>query len=189
MEIKINVKKLIEDNEKKTLKDVMNCQSDEELKKALSQIGTAALNEYLEMILGKQLPTRAMEIKERRLYHLLIHYFDGYIPKESEISSLFQLTESQSRTLLRNVRTKFRFNLEPNLSNTITDILKSAEKSNGDYKVVIQSENILEELKHIVALEAPRLKQISMVRNSAGVYKIPVDTFDVLCKHYGIKID
>src|SRR5699024_8845897 len=96
---------------------------------------------------------------------------------ESEVSSIFQLTESQSRSLLRNVRTRFRFDLEEEMSSTISGILRTATQQGGYYRVVIQSDNILEELKLTVSLRGPQLNQITKMKNSASVHNIPEDTF------------
>lgn len=189
MDISLDLSEIIQEEELETLKIILKCNSDEELNDAIKCITQAALVEYLEMILGKQLPTRANEIRERKLYHLLKHYFNGRIPSEAEISAMFQLTSSGSRSLLRDVRTKYKYDLENELKNTINDILIGANLNNGVYRVVIQSDNILEELKQTVSIKAPNLDQISKVKNSAGVYNIPEDTYEVLCNEYGIELE
>lgn len=189
MEITLNLDDLIFEGEKNLLKNVLRCQNGEELEQALLGVGRAAMTEYLEMFLGKQLPTRADEMRERRLFHLLKHYFTGRIPNETEIATMFQLTESGSRSLLRNARTKFKFDLEEELQNTVCATLLTARQKEGDYRVVIQSENILEELRQTVSIKAPELDQISKVKNSAGVYSIPEDTFAILCANYGIDMN
>lgn len=187
MEVNINLDHFVGENESRVLTGVLGCQNEEELKEKLTGISIAAIYEYLEMLLGKQMPTRANEMRERRLYLLLKHYFQTRFPSEAEVSSMFQLTESDSRRLLRNVRTKFRFELENELLNTIRSTLQSAtQHSGGDYRVVITSENILEELKQKVSVIAAELDQIQKVKNSAGVFVIPEDTFNCLCDAYGI---
>jgi hypothetical protein len=188
LQISIDLLNLITNGEKEELKNVLGC-DDDSLKTATEGIAKAAMSEYLEMILGKQFPTRAREIKERRLFHLLKHHFIGRIPSESEVSSIFQLTESESRALLRNVRTRFKFDLKEELVFTVRETLLTATMNNGNYRVIIQSENILEELRQTVAVKAPQLDQISKVKNSAGVYNIPEDTFVVLCDQYEISLD
>lgn len=188
MEVKIQVSVDIEDNEY-VLKNLLGCSSSEKLDEALRRISRASIEEYLEMLLGKQLPTRATEIRERRLYHLLRFYFKNRIPDETEVSAMFQLTETQSRTLLRNVLTKFKYDLQGALLETIQEILLSAKllEKDGDYQVLIRSENILEELRRTVSTIAPELRQIRKKRSSAGTYLIPEDTYDRLLAHYGFK--
>ena len=101
---------------------------------------------------------------------------------------MFQLTESSSRTLLRDVRTKYKYELEDALLNSIKTLLATAQKNGSSYRIVIQSDNLLEELKQMVSVKAPYLDQIAKVKNSAGVYSIPEDTFEVLCNAYGVNI-
>jgi len=187
LEITINLDTVIGEEENRVLRRVLEGESEEDLNNSLSRVGSAAINEYLEMILGKQLPTRANEIWERRLLHLLKHYYIGRIPSETEISSIFQITNSTSRSLLRNVRTKFRFDLEDEINNTIQLTLQSAhQQGDGSYRVVINSDNVLEELKHMVSIVAIELDQIQRVKNSAGLHSIPEDTFLRLCDAYHV---
>ncbi len=188
MEISLNLEQLIGEDEDRLLRGVLGCQDADELTEAISRIAMASISEYLEMMLGKQLPTRANEIRERKIFHLMKYYFIGRIPNESEISALFQLTESSSRTLLRDVRTKYKYELEDALLNSIKTLLATAQKNGSSYRIVIQSDNLLEELKQMVSVKAPYLDQIAKVKNSAGVYSIPEDTFEVLCNAYGVNI-
>lgn len=152
----------------------------------LERIAKAAFLEYVEMLLGKQLPRRADEIRERRLFLLLKHYFQGRIPSESVVSQMFQLTERQSSSLIRNVRVKHKFELETEVENTIRATLASAEqeRDGGPYTVVITSNIILEELRQTVTRIAPTLGQILKVANAASVYLIPADTYERLVAHY-----
>lgn len=178
----------LSDTDKELLRKTLNCKDDEELRTSLTHIAKAASMEYLEMILGKQLPTRANEINERRLFHLLKHYFRGRIPSEAEVSALFQVTQSSSRTLLRNVRTKFKYALEEEVKFTVQEVLKEAVFKSGEYRIVVQSDNILEELRQTVSVNAPHLDQIAKVKGSAGVYGVSEDTFEVLAYHFGVDL-
>ncbi|MFC5604718.1 hypothetical protein [Sporosarcina koreensis] len=185
MEINLDLSKLITNEEKVLLKNILN-KGTSEFTDIIEGVCMAAIAEYFEMMLGKQVPTRANEIQERRLFHLLKHYFDGRIPSESEISAIFQLTESGSRSLLRNVRTRFKFDLKEEMEYTIKNTLLQAVSANDSYRVVIQSDNILEELRQVVSMKGAKLEQISKVKGSAGLYNIPEDTFDLLCANYNI---
>lgn len=178
----------ISEEDQQLLSKTLNCERAEDLRTSLEHICTAASAEYLDMILGKQLPTRANEIHERRLFHLLKHYFRGRIPSEAEVSALFQVTQSASRTLIRNVRTKFKYDLEEEVKNTVQQILRTAEFMSDEYRIVVQSDNILEELRQTVSLYAPQLGQITKVKNSAGIYSVPEDTFILLAGKYDVEL-
>jgi hypothetical protein len=184
----VQIGELIDTESMEVLSRALDCDDDESLEEALSKIGRAAMGEYVEMLLGKSLPTRATEMQERRLYHLSKQYFGGRIPTEAEIATMFQLTETASRTLLRHVKTKYKFELEQQILATVRATLSTAERSGTAYRVVIQSDAILQELRRIVSIEGPRLDQVSKVRNSAGLYDIPLDTFHLLLRHYGLTL-
>ncbi|MGF3106081.1 hypothetical protein [Rossellomorea sp. DUT-2] len=168
------------------LKILFKTDDTEEFNLAIKNIAVAALTEYKEMLLGKGLPTRADEIKQHRLLHLIKHYFQGRIPTEAEVSSMFQLTETESRALIRNVRTRFRYQLESEILNTLQQTIVSSEFNNDTYHVVIQSDNVLEELNRLVSTNAPQLDPISKVRGSARKYQISEDTYELLNNALGI---
>lgn len=177
---------LLDEQEIQKLMTLFNCQSDEEFNLALKNVTLAALTEYKEMLLGKGLPTRADEIKQHRLFHLVKHYFQGVMPTEAEVSSMFQLTETESRALIRNVRTRFRYQLEAEILNTLQQTVISAELNEDKYHVVIQSDNVLEELNRVVSTNAPQLDPITKVRGSARKYQISEDTYELLGNVLGI---
>lgn len=189
MDVTLDLDPILGAGEIETLHRVLETEGDDgRLQEALTAISLAASEEYLEMMLGKQIPSRAQDVREHRLYLLLKRYFGNSIPSEAQIASFFQLTEAQSRSLLRNTRTKYRFDLDTALTATIQALLNTATQTEADgpYRIVITSENLLEELRHVVAVEAPQLDQISKVRGSAGVYEVPPDTWDVIRHHYGM---
>lgn len=165
------------EEERVQLKNLFKSQDNHEFNRAIQRIALSALTEYKEMLLGKGLPTRADEIKQHRLLHLVKHYFQGVIPNEAEVSSMFQLTETESRALIRNVRTRFRYQLEREIINTLQNTVTSAELNDDVYHVVIQSDNVIEELNRLVSAHAPLLDPITKVRNSARKYQISEDTY------------
>lgn len=176
----------LDEQEIQKLMTLFNCQNNEEFNLALKNVTLAALTEYKEMLLGKGLPTRADEIKQHRLFHLVKHYFQGVMPTEAEVSSMFQLTETESRALIRNVRTRFRYQLEAEILNTLQQTVISAELNEDKYHVVIQSDNVLEELNRVVSTNAPQLDPITKVRGSARKYQISEDTFELLSNVLGV---
>jgi hypothetical protein len=174
---------ILSEEEIQKLKILFKTNDDEEFNLKLKNIALAALIEYKEMLLGKGLPTRADEIKQHRLFHLIKYYFQGVIPTEAEVSSMFQLTESESRALIRNVRTRFRYQLEIEIMNTLQQTIVSAEHNHDKYHVVIQSDNVIEELNRLVSTHAPHFDPVAKVRNSARKYQISEDTYEFLRDH------
>lgn len=158
-----------------------------EFKDAIEQISHAAIVEYKEMLLGKGLPTRADEIRQHRLLHLIKYYFLGRIPTEVEVSAMFQLTETESRSLIKSVKTRFRYELLQEISQTLRCVIESATQRNeGEpYKVVIQSDNVLEELNQIIEKEAPHCYPITKCRSTARTYEITEDSYQVIMNHFG----
>jgi hypothetical protein len=169
------------------LRDLLGLQ-DDELEAALQRIALAALAEYREMLLEGGAPSRADEVLEHRLYFLTKHYFGDRIPSEPEVSRAFHETLSKSRTLIRNVLTRYSRELDPELTATLVDLVQAAqqEAEDGHWRVVIQSDNALERLNQIIAMEAPTLDPVRKVPNSARTYRIHPDSFNVLRSHLGL---
>lgn len=195
MTITINIdENLISPEEKDKLKILFGITNDEDNSKFeehLQNITKTALVEYKRMILGIELPTRADEIKQYRLLYLIKYYFRDRIPTEAEVSSMFQLTSTQSKSLIKNVLSKFHYQIEEILKNTMKSVLRgfSSTKRNVKYTGIIQSDNIREELNRIILKENPNLKLITLVRNSAAKYEIEEDSYILLYKNLGLNID
>lgn len=182
MEVTVRLdEEILNESEKNRLIGCLDV-SNEQLDEILQDIIKASFNEYKEMLLGKGLPTRADEIKQHRLLHLIKYYFKGKIPTETQVSLMFQLTESESRSLIKNVKTRFRYQLEKEISNTLQDVVSSWGISDEReyYEVVIESDNIHEELNRIITVRNPSLEPIKKLPSAARKFKISVDTYQLL---------
>jgi len=175
-------------DERQKLKELLKTQDDTEFSEALQKVVGAALSEYKDMFLGMGLPSRADEIRQHRLFHLIKHFFGQTLPSEAEVSSMFQLTQSRSRSLIRSVMTRFRYNLDQEIQNTLRRTIEEAQfdDDSQEYRAVIQSDNVLEELNRIIGMVAPRLDSVTKVRSMSRTYSISEDSYDALCKHLGI---
>ena len=176
-------------DEQERLKVLFGVNTEEEFGKSLNKVILAALAEYRDMFLGKGLPSRADEIREYRLYYLIKRYFNGRIPDELEVSSMFQLPESRSRNLILYVLTRFHYDLTSEVTNTLRKIIQAAEAANDgkEYRVFIQSQNMVEELDRIIGRCGVQYKKLSKVRNESNMYLIAPDSYVVICKCLGIK--
>ena len=169
---------------KKTLK-----LDDAQITIALNKIAKAALKEYLTMLVEGGMPNRADEVKQDRLLFLIQSYYENHLPTESEISTIFQLTQSQSKTLLKNTVSRFRHKLDDFLANSMKEIIQSAEHANDVYLVVISSDVIKDELNMLITQNEPTFKPITKRKGSAGQYEISEDSHALLCGELGINAE
>lgn len=174
------------EKDKEIIKESLNITNDTEFDSALSKIAKSALMEYKKMFIEKGLPTRADEVQQERLYFLLTNYYGNRLPSESEISSIFQLTHSQSKTLLKNTRSRYRTKIQSSIIETLRRVVENAEESDGVFKMVIQSDNVKEELNLLISQKGPKLNKLVAVRGSAGQFCCPEDTYDLLKRELGI---
>lgn len=175
-------------SERENLMYLLNARTDQEFASALIRVTFAALDEYRDMFLGMGLPSRANEIREFRLYHLIKRYFQGRIPDEFEVASMFQLPVSRSKNLITNVLARFRFDLEDEIFNTLRTIIESAEDidEGREYRVFIQSSNMVDELNRVIARSGVRYRTVTKVRNEPNQYAIAPDSHDLIRQYLGI---
>ncbi len=173
---------LITEEQVARLRLVLGADDDDALRDALERVARASLDEYKEMLLGLGLPSRADEIQQHRLFFLIKRYFNGRLPTEAEVSAMFQLTQPRSRSLIRYVMTRYRFELEDEVLNSLAQTLRDAQENQElhQYEVEIQSDNVVEELNRIVGRRAPKSDRITKVRNTSRTFAITEDSYDAL---------
>lgn len=178
-----------EEDEKKKLMSLFDVDNQDQFLESINRVVLAALHEYRDMFLGMGLPSRANEIREFRLYYLIKRYFKSRIPDEYEVSAMFQLPETRSKNLILNVLTRFRYELEEEIFNTLSVMIKDAEEINDgqEYRLYINSANMVDELDKIIRSENFRFKRLSKVRGEAAQYIIAPDSYKAICKYLGIE--
>jgi hypothetical protein len=125
------------------------------LDQVLSLCGRAALEEYLELFLGRRMFTRIKDHNEWRLLLLVRFLYGNRIPSEGTVSELFQLTPSEARGLIRSLRARYRFDIADALQATAENTLKrmAYDKSDGMYKVNIPDGTLVEHFRYIIERE------------------------------------
>ena len=134
---------------------------------ALSKYREAAEEEYLRMILGQRVFTRGQDMREYRLFLLIIHVFGRRLPSEGMISGLFQTTATQSKSLLRAVMSKYQYELQQSIDETLAQLLGDSQadpNTKGARWLTVDSENIIEALNRKVAAINGSLPQISKLK-------------------------
>jgi hypothetical protein len=171
-------------DETKQLAATFGCEGTN-LDSQIAKYSAAAQEEYVRMILGQRVFTRGRDILEYRLYLLIKNVFDGRLPSDQQISSLFQTTTTQSRGLLRAVMSKYQYELQDAIRGTLREVLRTArnDPNSDDHLIIVDSENVIEGLnRQIIAIDGT-LRQVTKLRNSASTYVIAADSYTELVEH------
>ena len=177
---------IFNDDQKEIFRKMLKLRSGTDMQMALDKIGKAALYEYLKMIVEGGMPGRADEIKQDRLLYLIQNYFEYTLPTEMQISTIFQLTKSQSTTLLKNTVSRFRQKLEHVITNTMKQVIELAVYSEPSYLVVINSDVVRNELNMLITQNEPTFNPIARKKGSAGQFVISDDSYGLLCRELNL---
>jgi hypothetical protein len=167
--------------EKEQLTKTLNCTA-AELKRELQKFSEAAEEEYVRMILGQRIFTRGQDVREYRLFLMIRHVFGDGLPTEQEISSLFQTTTTQSRSLLRAVMSKYQYELQSSIDMTLRAVLDDAQYDDysGKRTITIDSESVVEALNRRIASVDGTLPQIVRAKNTVTTYEIAESAYEGL---------
>jgi len=156
-----------------------------ELETRLVKIAEASHIEYLEMLIGKGMSNRADESKQDRLLYLIKKVYSPYLPSDDEVSTIFQLTSTQSRTLLRNTLSRYRTRLTDELQTTLKSTFRSVQPTKNGFDLTIASEVFVEQLNLIVAKEGAGYNPIKKKSVGSKLYFMSTDTHKALENHFG----
>ena len=177
------------DDEKSQLEATLGCSS-AGLGTTLDRYAEAAREEYVRMVLGQRVFTRGQDLLEYRLLLLIQHVFGGQLPSEQQISAVFQTTVSQSRTLLRSILAKYRYELGQATAATIRTLLASARMDPDDSDVAddekktrlltINNANVVEEMNRRIVSIDPSLPPLVKQPRTGAVFKIKASSYKKL---------
>ena len=174
--------------EKAQLAATFEC-SGPELPGHLKAYTDAAAEEYVRMILGQRVLTRGQDIREYRLFLMIIHVFGGVLPDERRISALFQTTTTQSRALLRAVMSKYQYELQSIIRTTLVETVRSATPDPGNpdvHNITVESENVIDALNREISGIDGTLPQIQKARRTVATYDVPKSSYEQLKSHLGL---
>lgn len=182
MEITIKLPKdFFEEGEKEKLEKFFNAYG-KDFDTAMNQVALASISEYKEMFLGRGLPSRADEIQQHRLNYLIKYFYTDVLPSESDVANMFQLTLSRSKSLIRFVLTRFHYELESKLKNTLAKTLQDGylDDEDKDCLMNIQSWYIVEEFNRLLSMNAPKLYSVRKIQNVSSTYAVKRKTYEKL---------
>ena len=167
---------------------ILGC-SDPDLNTRLNSVLGASISEYLSMFRGQKVFKRGSDMLEYRLLLLVETAFNGVIPDERTVSSLFQTTLTESRSLIRAVISKYQYQLKPHVERTLSAALTAANRQNNaqDYTVVINSQNVIDELNKALADIDGSLSPVAKKKGSVSTYEISPSSYNRLCVKFGVQ--
>jgi hypothetical protein len=173
--------------EREQLAALFNC-APSEVAARLKKYGDASLEEYVRMILGQRVFSRGQDIREYRLLLLIKFVFEGRLPEERAISAHFQTSTNQSRGLLRSVMSKYQYELQLPIRETLKGAVETAVPSpSGDaWNLTIDSENVIDGLNREIAAIDGTLPQVAKARGTVSTYEIPQSSYSRLRERYGL---
>jgi hypothetical protein len=169
---------MLTDADRARLRRLLACSNDEELSERLAKCARAALTEHVEMFLGRKVFTRGSDFREYRLRLLLEELSEQLdLLEEGRVTSLFQTTATQSRTLIRSVLAKYQLDLEASLLVASRLVLDAAEEvQDQSFREFRASRNVVEELRKRLQRLAREDQQeyglISQAEKSTWTYQI-----------------
>lgn len=173
-------------DDKRIISNSLDASDPSELQANLQRLAKCAFLEYRKMFTERGLPTKAAEVLQDRLFFLIDSYFIDRLPTESEISTIFQLTSSGSKTLLKNTMSRYQIHLQNQIRASIKKILETIDTDGDSCRFVIQSETLMHEINLVINRKWPKLKKLLAVKGSAGQYECPKDTFEKLKKEFKV---
>jgi hypothetical protein len=175
-------------DQQQLIQSALGVRDNAEFVSAMKRLFKAAALEYVNMFVEEGMPSRADEMRQDRLHLLIENYYQDHVPTESEVSAIFQLTNAQSRTLLRNTLSRYRNKIGRQITASAGDVIRVAKKSSDgtEWEMLIRSDVILEELNLTIEEKGPTLNRIRLKRGSASQYEAEEDTYNLLKREYGI---
>ena len=100
--------------------------------------------------------------------------FANKIPDEQRICDLFQTTTSQSRSLIRSVLSKYQYELQEAVAESLKSLLLAQDPPDeGEiYEIPIHNESLVEEFNRRLAVGSPDLDSVKKKRGAVGTHVI-----------------
>jgi hypothetical protein len=179
----------LDDAARTRLGRILDCEEDQ-LGEALKPYACAALEEYVRMFLGERVFTRGSDMREYRLLLLMKHDLDGAVPDDDYVAARFQTNTGQSRGLIRNVLSKFQYEVETGVHATVKKAVDAARRE-GDstvWNVIIHSANVVDALNREIEVLSGALPLVTKTPGTAARYEIKRSTYLKLCEALDVDV-
>ncbi|MDE5418009.1 hypothetical protein L3049_08310 [Labilibaculum sp. DW002] len=175
------------DEQKKRLKSIFNFVENYNETEVLENIMKAAKEEYIVQFLDDGNKNSVGEIRQFRLFLLVKHVFKGKIPSEIEVASIFKIPQTSAKTLIKNMKSRYQFEMESYFKGTIKDILDVISEDDLEdeeyYKFNIRSAYMYSEMNQIIELKDQNCEKIKRYNSVSSYYKISKKSKELLEKY------
>jgi len=158
-----------------------------EVKDKLVSHAQAALDEYIDMYLGRRAPSQGKEILEHRLALLMQRALKDELPTDDEVARFFNTNQSSARTLIRNTISKHRFQLTEVVSASAKKALEGATLDDKLLVLTIRSNYLAEWMNQDLARSNQGSPPLTPSRDRVARYVTAKSSYGILCTHYGAK--
>jgi len=184
----INTSITLSQEDLKKLSTILKC-SGKTFNDELEKISSAALEEYVMMVLGDEIFSSITDIQVYRLSRLILQCFKDFLPNEELVSRLFKITLSSSKSLLHAAASKYQYELENTIRRTICKLLKGVVTllQPDETTILIINTNsrfFIELMNERIAGIDVTLPSITRRPRCTSSYEIQQDTFDALSLAY-----
>lgn len=187
--ININFDVTLDDYEIELLEEILGISANSDsIEEVLSQYAKSSLEEYIRMFMGQKVFTRGSDFKEYRLFLIIKKALNENMPDEETISRLFQLTSSESRSLLRSVMSKYQYDLNPAIDRSIKTTLMRIDQSE-DPHTFTSTGNIVNYLNRVLTSLDGSLQPIKHKSNTVAVFEIRPASYEALAEKYQIHVE
>jgi hypothetical protein len=176
----------LEDSEELLLRQILNLGEQDDLDIALEGYAKASLEEYIKMFYGQKVFTRGSDFKEYRLYLIIMNALSEKIPNEDFVSRLFQLTTTESRSLIRSVMSKFQYDLNTAIDNSVSETLQSVNQEENPYTFSCDK-NMVAHLNRVLTGLNGTLEPIKQKSNTTSIYEIKPSSYLALAEKYDLQ--
>jgi hypothetical protein len=170
--------------EKKRLRSIFSFVEDYQEDEILKSILEASKEEYIRQFLNDGNQSTLGELRQYKLFLLVKYVFKGKIPSEVEIASIFKIPNSSAKALIKNMKSRYQFEMEQYFKGTIKDIL--SQINNDDiiddayFQLNIRSNYMVSEMNQIIELKDQNCEKIKRLNIISSFYKISKESKELL---------
>lgn len=153
----------------------------------------ASEEEFTGQLLNDGRISTISELYQYRLFLYVKHVFDWNIPSEFEVSQIFNIPNSSASTLIKNMRSRYQFELVQSFKDTLQSILKTIDSENPEningenyYKLNIRSKQLVKEINELLAILNPNYEDIKKYNDISSYYKISEQTRNGLNEYINV---